>query len=364
MWSVTNLGRGYSSPVISGDKVIISGDEGEHLVLHCLDIRGNVQWRATNGGSWKDPYPGARASATLSSGRVYHHNAHGRVACLDLATGREIWSLDTFSKFGSTNLTWGHAECLLVDERAVYVTVGGTDALMVALNKTNGTVIWKSPPLNDSRGEKSIESASYSSPILTRMAGRKVVIGCSLRHLFAVEAETGALMSTAPMHTAYSVLAAMPVLVGSNVFMTAPHGKGGALWRVGESGSHMEELWRTTLDPCQGGVVYTADKLIGSYYSGRKGWAALDAKTGKTLFEDSSLYKGQAMQADGRLYALAEDGWMALLEPAAKEFILHGKFRFAEARQRDAWAHPVVLDKRLYLRFHERLTCFDVAEPR
>ena len=36
-----------------------------------------------------------------------------------------------------------------------------------------------------------------------------------------------------------------------------------------------------------------------------------------------------------------------------------GQFRFAEARN-DAWAHPVILNGRLYLRYHDRLTCFDV----
>ena len=48
-----------------------------------------------------------------------------------------------------------------------------------------------------------------------------------------------------------------------------------------------------------------------------------------------------------------------LLEAGEKQFHQHGRFRLAEAK-RDAWAHPVIHDGRLYLRYHEKLTCFDV----
>ena len=40
---------------------------------------------------------------------------------------------------------------------------------------------------------------------------------------------------------------------------------------------------------------------------------------------------------------------------------VRGEFRFAEAGQNDAWAHPVIHQGRLYLRYHERLVCFGVG---
>ena len=363
LWSITNLGRGFSSPVISEGRLVIAGDFNEHLALMAFDLAGKPQWRTTNGASWKTPYPGARASATLSGGRVYHENAHGRVVCLDAATGREIWAVDALRQFDGSNITWGLSECLLVDERTVFVTAGGRDALVVALNRTNGAVVWKSPPLYDSAGERTLESASYVSPILVQFGSRRLLIGCSLRHLYCVDADSGALHWTAPMRTSYSVLAMMPVLVGDAVFMTAPHGRGGRLWRLTHDAAGkvgVEESWRSSLDTCQGGVVYRDGKLFGSFYPGRKGWGAVDAESGRVLFESSEFVKGAPLYADGRLYALCEDGWMLLLEPQPDHFAVHGKFRLANARDRDAWAHPVVLDGRLYLRYHDTLTCYDV----
>lgn len=362
MWSVTNVGRGFSAPVISGERLIITGDFNEHLVLMAFDLEGRSLWRATNGASWKDPYPGARASATFSGGRVYHQNAHGRVVSLDAATGKELWSVDVLKQFGGSNITWGLSECLLVDERAVFVTTGGSEALVVALNKTNGAVLWKSPAFHDSAREGAVENASYVSPILVQFGTRRLLIGASLRHLYCVDAATGALQWTQPMPTSYSVLAMMPALVGDGVFMSAPHGKGGRLWRLKEVGSAIsaEEVWRTTLDTCQGSVVARDGKIFGSFYPGRKGWAAVDASDGRVLYQASDFVKGAVLYADERLYALCEDGWMLLLEPQATEFAVRGKFRFTTASRNDAWAHPVILNGRLFLRYHDTLTSYDV----
>jgi len=105
--------------------------------------------------------------------------------------------------------------------------------------------------------------------------------------------------------------------------------------------------------------VQTGDKLIGSYYGGRKGWAAISALTGEVLYTLDDT-KGAPLVADARIYALCEDGWMLLLEPGETEFKGCGRFRFVNAERRDAWAHPVLLDGKLYLRFHEKLVCYDV----
>jgi len=368
LWSADIPGRGYSSPIIGGGRIYLTGDDGEELHVFALDLDGKLLWEAKHGASWKESYPGARASVTFSEGRVYLENAHGRLACFDAATGREVWAIDLLKSFGGRNITWGLSECLVVDERAVYATAGGTEALLVALDKATGAVLWKSPPLHDSAGERAVENASYVSPILVQFGDRRLVIGCSLRHLVCADAATGALQWTRRFPTTYSVISMMPALVGSSVFMTAPHGKGGQLFELKAPASPdaavgAEDRWRTPLDTLQGGVVQVADKLIGSFYGGRKGWAAISVQTGEVLYTLAET-KGSPIFADGRVYALCEDGWMLLLEAGEAQFKQHGRFRFAEASSRDAWAHPAVLDGRLYLRFHEKLICYDVRGRR
>ena len=365
LWSAAGLGRGFSSPVIAGGRLFLTGDFGDECRVLALDLQGRLLWSAANGASWLNQYPGARASVACRAGRIYHENAHGRVACFDAVDGKELWSVELLARFGGENITWGLADCLLVDEHTVFAAPGGRDALLVALDKETGAVRWRSEPLFDAEEKGVPETASYVSPILVRFAGHRLLLGCSRRHLYCADADTGKIQWTRRRATAYSVLAMMPVLVGDAVFMSAPHGPPGRLYRLvapvrPDWAVGVEDLWTTKLDSCQGGVVQVEGRLFGAYYPARQGWVALDGATGQVLFEAPELVKGAAMYADNRLYALGEDGWMLLLQPAATRFEVMGRFKVPHLRGRDAWAHPVILDGRLYLRYHDALYCHDV----
>lgn len=365
LWSAAGLGKGFSSPVIAGGRLFITGDFGEEVRVLAFDLAGRPLWSVRTGDAWLNQYQGARASVAVRDGLVYHYNAHGRITCLDAATGAQRWAVDLPARYGGENITWGLSECPLVDDRAVYATAGGRDALLVALDRRTGAELWRSDPLPDPEGSGGVDNASYASAILVRFADRRLLIGVSLRHLYCADADTGKLQWVRRRPTSYSVLAMMPVLVGDAVFMSAPHGPPGRLHRLvppraaGEPVG-VEDLWTNPLDPCQGGVVHVAGRLYGAYYPARRGWAALDAATGRTLFEAPEIVKGAALHADGRLYALSEDGTMLLLEPTDSTFEVRGRFRIPNTRGRDAWAHPVVLEGRLYLRYHDTLFCHDV----
>ena len=51
---------------------------------------------------------------------------------------------------------------------------------------------------------------------------------------------------------------------------------------------------------------------------------------------------------------------MLLHEPSEAKLEVKGRLRFAEAERRDAWAHPVIHERRVYLRYHDKLTRYDV----
>jgi outer membrane protein assembly factor BamB len=232
LWSAGGLGRGFSSPVIAGERLFITGDFGEELHVLAFDLSGKLLWRAKNGAAWLNQYQGARSSVAYSDGRIFHENAHGRVACFEAANGKEIWSMNLLERFRGENITWGISECLLVDDRTVYVTAGGRDALLVALDQKTGDVRWKTEALIDTAGDNSVDNAGYVSPILVQFGGRRLIIGASSRHLFCVDAETGKLQWTRRRKTPYEVIAMMPVLVGDAVFLSAPLGPPGKLHRL------------------------------------------------------------------------------------------------------------------------------------
>jgi outer membrane protein assembly factor BamB len=374
VWAVTGLGRGYSAPILQGDRLWVTGDVDDELEIVALDLDGNEVWRSANGASWRGQYPGARASVALSGGRLFHMNAHARVGCFDAATGRELWAVNLFDEFGGKNITWGISECVLVDDGKVYVTPGGTRALMVALDARDGSTVWASGPLRLGASELpryervaepagDTDNAGYTSPILIEVGGRRLLVSCSLRHVFGVDAATGELLWTRPLPTRFGVIAAQPVLYDNGIFVTAPDAGGGRYYRFrpGADGVLPELMWKSELDTCHGGVLHLDGMLVGSWYRSRKGWAALDARTGAVRYELTDVAKGSLLYADERIYALSEAGEMLLLVPGANEFSVAGRFQFVDERASDVWAHPVVWGKRLYLRHHERLVCYDVA---
>jgi len=325
--------------------------------VFAFDRSGTEQWRVKNGKSWKGPYPGGRACCAFSEGRLYHLNAHGRLACLDAASGRELWAVDILKRFNARNITWALSECLLVDGTRVVVTPGGRKALMAALDKRNGRTVWTTEPLDEDR-------TSHCSPILFRYAGRRVIANCSSAHGFGVDADTGRLLWTVPLRNPHGVNTATPVYGSGCIFYVTPYAELGRLYRLSadRQGIAAKHLWTTPLDTVTGGAVLVDGTLFAAGYKKSKWWFGVDWQTGKTKYELEDLTTGAAIYADGRLYCLDESGTVALLKPGNEDLDIVGCFRLFARRVRDAWAHPVVHDGRLYLRYHDTLWCYDVKE--
>ncbi len=377
LWKATGLGRGYSAPVVTGGRIHLAGDVGDDLILFTLDLQGRPVWQATNGAAWKGSWPGARASAAVRDGRLFHMNAHGQVGAFEAATGKPLWSANVLERFQGTNIIWALSECLLVDGTNVIVTAGGAKAVMAALDAATGRTVWSSEPLllgpsTDPAHERVAEPAgvadspAYASPILFRLGGRRHIAGLANQHAFGVDADTGRLLWTRPMSTRYRVIATTPVLWRDAVFVTAPDSEGGQLFRVRDTGAAvtLERLWTAPIDTCQHGVVVVGDRLFGPFYRDNRRWVCIDLPTGGIRYETHELAMGASIWADGRLYCLAQDGEAVLMEPGADGFRFAGRFRLVPKKVSDAWPHPVLLDARLYLRYHETLYCYDVRASR
>ncbi len=355
LWRIGGLGRGWSSPIIVDGTLYVTGDVGDDLVVSAFNLDGAPRWRTVNGRAWKGPYPGARATCAYAEGRVYHMNAHGRVACLDARTGNERWAVNVLDRFQGKNITWALSECLLVDGPRVIVTPGGEKGLIAALDKRTGRTRWVTPPIAEER-------TSHASPILFRYAGRRIIANNSAGHGFGVDAETGELLWTVPLKNRFGTNVATPVYHAGSIYYATPYGELGRQYRLRPTGEGVtaEHLWTSPVDPVTGCAVLVGDTLYAAGYRRLRRWFAIDWETGETQHELDDFTTGAAIYADGRLYVLDQDGNVGLVDPRPGRMEVTGRFRLIDERVRDAWAHPVVLDGRLYLRYHDSLWCYDV----
>jgi len=373
LWSVSGLGRGFSSPAIANGTLYITGDVEEELVVFAYDLSGKLKWRVTNGKSWKNPFPGARSTCTYDGGQLFHMNAHGRAVCLDPADGKELWAVNVLDRFEGKNIRWGISECLLVDSDRVIAMPGGKKALIAALNRQTGETVWASEPLEFmltykwggkklEQPRREIDQAGYAAPILFEVGGRRLIAGCSARHFFCADAETGKLVWTHPVLAQYNVIGAIPIFWHRQLFFTVPGPFAGKMFRAHATldSVRLEQLWETPVDNCHGALVLVDGKLYGAGYRRLNRWVCIDAATGDIAYEKRDLARGSVVYADGRLYALGESGVMALLKPTSDGFEAMGQFRVAKGKRRDVWAHPVICNGRLYLRDHGTMWCYDI----
>jgi len=358
LWKIDGMGKGWSCPIIVGQRIYITGDVGADLVIFALNRRdGTVQWKVKNGRFWKNPYPGARACCVFSEGRLYNMNAHGRVVCLDAASGKELWAVNILERFDAKNITWALSECLLVDGRNLIVTPGGKKALMAALDKLDGRTIWTTEPLGDDR-------TSHSSPILLRYAGRRLITSCSSAHGFGVDADTGKLLWTVPLKNPHGVNASTPIYGSGSVYYVTPYAEMGRAYRlvIDSETITAEHIWTSGLDTVTGAAVLVDGTLFAAGYRESKWWFGVDWQTGRTKYELKDFTTGAAIYADGRLYCLDEKGSAGLLKPGPDGLEIAGRFALVTEKVRDAWTHPVLHDGRLYLRYHDTLFCYDVKQ--
>ena len=358
LWSVDGLGKGWSSPIIVRQHVYITGDVGDDLVIFAFDHDGKAVWQAKNGKAWKGSYPGARACCAFSDGLLYHLNAHGRLACLDADSGQERWAVSVLERFEGKNITWALSECLLIDGPHVIVTPGAKKALMAALDKRNGRTVWTTQALGEDR-------ASHSSPILLRYAGRRILANYSSAHGFGVDADTGEHLWIVPLKNPHGVNASTPVYSSGRVYYVTPYAEQGRLYRLQaeESGVSAEHVWTSPLDTVTGCSVLVNNTLYAAGYKESKWWFGVDWTTGETQCQLKDLTTGAALHAQGHLYCLDEKGTVALIKPGPQSLSVVSRFKPITGRvKNDAWAHPVLCQGRLYIRYHDRLWCYDVKE--
>ena len=111
-----------------------------------------------------------------------------------------------------------------------------------------------------------------------------------------------------------------------------------------------------------GGVVLVGENLYG--YSDGRGWVCQDFKTGSAVWEErQKLGKGSIVYADGHLYLRSEGrGTVVLIEATPQGYKENGRFEQPDRSHENSWAHPVVIDGKLYLRDQDVLLCYDVKK--
>lgn len=363
LWSADGLGRGFSSVAISGGRIYTMGERKGGTFLICLDLNGHEQWAARVGTG--DP----NCTPTVDGNRVYAVDRHGELACVGTESGNVLWTKSFTKDFGGKMMSgWGYSESPLVDGDRLIVTPGAKDAMLVALDKQTGDVIWKAavPDL----GSKGNDGAAYSSVVISHASGVKQYVQLVGKGIVSVRADDGKFLWNYNKITNGTASIPTPIVRGDHVFCSSGYGDGGsALLKVVKSGDtfQAEEIWykkSSELQNHHGGVVLLGDHLYMGHGHNNGFPVCVEFLTGKDAWRPGrGPGSGSAaiVCADGHLYFRYESGDMALIEATPAEYRLKGTFKI-KTKHSASWPHPVVVDGRLYLRDQHNLHCYNVKK--
>jgi outer membrane protein assembly factor BamB len=353
LWRVSNLGAGYGSLAIKGERIFVQMQVGRQSVVASLNrANGQIVWSKPLGNSGNnDRGPGPRSTPTIDGDHVYALSETGDLACLQIADGAIVWQRNILRDFKGFNIQWLISESPLVDGDRVIVSPGGRDATMVALDKMTGKTVWTSTGLSDEAG--------YSSAIAADVGGIRTYMTFTANNSVGVRASDGKPMWKYAKTANRTANIATPVFLNGKVFFTSGYGTGGALLNLSAQGGEVkatESYFTQSMKNHHGGVV-----LVNGYLYGFNDTilTALQFDSGRMAWRDRSVGKGSLTYADGHLYILGEGNVVGLVEATPDAYREKGHFEIPDSGL-PAWAHPVVSGGRLYIRNQNTLAAYDV----
>ncbi len=401
LWSMP-LGESYGIGSVSNGRYFQFDYQNDRPTLVCVHAEsGEPVWDFSYSSDYQDLYgysPGPRCSPLIDEGLVYVYGVDGIVHCLREADGKLVWKSDLSRTFGVVQNFFGVGSNPVVFKDLLLVMVGGSPPAdqavppgqldrvrpngtgLVALDKRTGQLRYKTGDF----------LASYAGLQLANSQGRPWCFAFGREGLTALDPRSGVVDFVFPWRAKIleSVNASTPVVVDDQVFISETYGPGSAMLRFRLAGyevvwsdqrrgreKSMQTHWNTP--------IYHEGYLYGS--SGRHSFQAelrcIEWKTGRVMWSEPNLTRSSLLYVDGHFVCLSEDGTLRLIKANPNQYELVAQARplvdVRAARDKapandkgraalryPAWAAPILSHGRLYVRGADRVTCFQLTDPK
>ena len=350
-WKATGAGEGYSSFSTANGRLYTLGARGGTEYVIAYDAAsGRRLWETAHGQRFSnDRGDGPRATPTVEGDKLYAFGASGDLSAMDAVTGKVIWKLNVLRQFGGHNITWGLSESPLVLNDRILVNAGAPGASIVAVKKTDGSVIWKS------QGDE----AGYSSAVLQQSGSVRQAIFFTGQRALGINVDTGQLLWSYGKVANNTANIATPILRGNRVFLSSAYGTGAALLELTPNGNSVaaREVYFTR----EMRNHHASSVLVGDYLYGYSDsiLTAMRFDTGQVAWRDRSIGKGSLVFADDRLYMYSENGVVGLAEATPTGYREHGRFEIRTGNL-PTWSHPVVSGGKLFIRDQDTIYAYEV----
>lgn len=370
------MGLGYAPPVVARGRLFHFDRFRDDNRLTCRNAEtGKLLWNFEYPTDYDDLYgysPGPRACPVVDDDRVYIFGPEGMLHCLSVADGKPLWPLDTRKQYHVHQNFFGVGSVPVVEGDLLIVAVGGSPpgprpndlreakgngTGIVAFDKKTGKEVYRS----------SDELASYASPIVTTVGGRRLGLYFGRSGLVGFDPKSGKedFRFSWRARLLESVNASNPVVVGDHVLLTECYGPGAALVRLGP-GKAMPVWTDKDKDRDRSLACHWNTPIhVDGYVYGSSGRHESEAElrcvewaTGKVMWSVKHLSRSSLTRIDGHFLCMTERGEVLLLKINPTKFDEVAKW--VTDLDYPTWAAPVVSHGLMYIRGKDRLVCAEL----
>lgn len=356
VWS-QDVGQGYASTLVSGDKLYHHARQRDDEVLWCLDLKtGKPQWRKsymvafTPGGGGQAHGKGPKSSPVLADGRIFTLSVTGVLSAWDADSGDLLWREDFKDRYKKNQPYWGVSTSPVVDGPRVIVQTGNDEAgALIALDVKTGKEVWSFDE----------DPTSYSSPIMAELGGVRQVIAWNQQALIGVDPTTGKqlwrhlfVQQRTKQNTATPLVHKDYIVLGGE-----DRGLRSVKPQLGADGQwNVTERWRqddVAFDMST--PVIVNDLVFGFSHYKRGQFFCLDPEDGKVL------WKGNGRAGENVAFLGIKDHVLALLDKAELEVLKPSKEGFEsvarfEVADSPTWSPPILLKDTMLIKDVNTLT--------
>jgi outer membrane protein assembly factor BamB len=355
------LGEGYSAPVVeNGVLYTMYGRSREEVVLAANAETGATLWehaspRTFVSDAGAEMGNGPYASPLIAGDRLITAGVAGKLQCFDKKSGRLLWTQELWATHKGSQLMYGYASSPIAFRDVVIVPVGGPGKSVMAFRISDGGTAW---------GRLDFGNV-YSSPILINVSGLEQLAVLMDGAMIALNPHNGDQQWEIPFKANYSIAIATPLWMPQDnlLFVSAEYDGGAKVIELQRDGlqTKANELWSNIRFRLHHGNAMRIGEAI-YFSSGGKGsqpiLSAVEARSGKTLWQERSIGKATFVWADNKLITLDGDGTLMIAYPSPQGFRVAARAPLLESV---AWTPPALVGTRLYLRDRRTMMAVDLG---
>ncbi len=364
-WRTALPAPGNSSPVVTGDRVIVScaEDQGRRRSLYCFDRQSGRQlWVRTVAFDRVMPThktnPYCASTPLIAGQRIVVWHGSAGVFCYDL-TGQQLWSRD----LGEFRHMWGYGSSPIFHQDRVIINCGpGRRTFLIALDITDGSTRWQTDEPIEGDGDRNAAgkySGSWSTPVVAHVDGKAQIICCMPTCVHGYDPQSGEVLWTCDgVRGEKGDLSYSTPLIADNMCVVISGFNGPAFgFEYGGTGNITDQArrWRFEPGPQNIGSGVLVGKHIYVPDAGPGTLRCIEPGTGKVVWQQRLPRPvwGSIVCADDRAYVTCQNGNTVVFEPNPNAYTELAVNPLGEPSN----ATPALAEGQIFLRTDQALYC-------